>query len=396
MTVAEALRAAAEFLERKGVDSPRLDAELLLGRALGLSRLELYTQHDRPLSDDEQASARGLLERRGRREPLAYVLGEWGFRRLTLSTDARALVPRPETETVVERALALLEGVDEPRVVDVGTGSGAIALAIAQECPGARVTATDVSPGAVALARENAERLALAVELVETSLLEGLDGPFELVVSNPPYVAAAEIELLQPEVRDWEPRGALVDEGQTEELMRTARDVLAPGGAIVFEAHEGRASSRRGAAELAGLCGHYDHYGPRGPRASGGGALAGDPVEQAIGALRAGKPVLLPTDTVYGLCAAADDEAAVRRLYELKGRAELQPTALLASSVDRLLTLVPELRGRAEVVARTLLPGPYTLVLPNPARRFAWLSGTNAETIGVRVAELPASAAARA
>jgi L-threonylcarbamoyladenylate synthase len=102
--------------------------------------------------------------------------------------------------------------------------------------------------------------------------------------------------------------------------------------------------------------------------------------------------VLLPTDTVYGLCADADDEAAVRRLYELKGRAELQPSALLASSVERLLAVIPELRGRAEAVARTLLPGPYTLVLPNPARRFAWLSGTNAETIGVRVAQLPVSA----
>jgi release factor glutamine methyltransferase len=253
VTVAEALRAAAEFLERKGVDSPRLDAELLLGRALGLSRLELYTRHDRPLADDEQATARRLLERRGRREPLAYVLGEWGFRHLTLLTDARALVPRPETETLVERALALLAGVDDPRVVDVGTGSGAIALAIAQECPVARVSATDISPGAVALARENAQRLALAVEFVETSLLEGLGGPFDLVVSNPPYVAAAEIELLQPEVRDWEPRSALVDQGQTQELVRTARDVLAPGGAIVLEVHEGRASS---VAELLGSLGY--------------------------------------------------------------------------------------------------------------------------------------------
>ena len=154
MTIGEVLRAAAEYLGGKGVESPRLDAELLLAHALGLSRLELYTQHDRPLTDKERAAGRALVERRGRREPLAYILGEWGFRRLTLRTDARALVPRPETEIVVERALAYIADVREPRVVDVGTGSGAIALAIKHERPDAHVTATDTSPDALALARE--------------------------------------------------------------------------------------------------------------------------------------------------------------------------------------------------------------------------------------------------
>jgi release factor glutamine methyltransferase len=244
--VAEALRAGSGFLERKGVDSPRLDAELLLGKALGLSRLELYTQHDRPLSKDEEAEARALLERRGKREPLAYILGEWGFRRLTLATDRRALVPRPETEIVVERALALLAGVESPRVADVGTGSGAIALAIAQECPGARVTATDLSADALALARENAERLGLELELVQTSLLEGLAGPFDLVVSNPPYVLQAEADTLQAEVREWEPRGAVFEQGQTEELVLTTRAALAPGGALVLECHADKAQAVAG------------------------------------------------------------------------------------------------------------------------------------------------------
>jgi release factor glutamine methyltransferase len=255
VTVGEALRAGTGFLERKGVDSPRLDAELLIGKALGLSRLELYTRHDRPLSEAERAEARALLERRGKREPLAYVLGEWGFRRLTLTTDARALVPRPETEIVVERALALLEGVDGPRIVDVGTGSGAIALALAQERPDARVTATDISPDALALARENAERLALRVELVETTLVEGLAGPFDLVVSNPPYVAPAELDSLQPEVRDWEPRGAVVENGQTEALVGVAKDLLAPGGALVLECHEGKAQAVAELLRSAGYAG---------------------------------------------------------------------------------------------------------------------------------------------
>jgi release factor glutamine methyltransferase len=252
VTLGEVLRASDDFLVRKGVDSPRLDAELLLSHALGLSRLELYTQHDRPLSEAERATARELIERRGRREPLAYILGEWGFRRLTLLTDARALVPRPETEIVVDRALALIARIAAPRVVDVGTGSGAIALAIAQEHPGARVTATDISPAALALALENADRLELAVGFVETSLLEGLAGPFDLVISNPPYVLADEVDGLQPEVRDWEPRLALVGDGQTEELIRTARALLAPGGALVVECHEERAQQVAAALEAAG------------------------------------------------------------------------------------------------------------------------------------------------
>src|SRR5437868_15089931 len=120
-----------------------------------MSRIELYTQHDRPLSDDERAAARALVERRGKREPLAYVLGEWGFRRLTLRTDERALVPRPETEIVVERALALIADAQSPRVLDVGTGTGAIALAIADEHQGAQVTGVDTSPDALDLARED-------------------------------------------------------------------------------------------------------------------------------------------------------------------------------------------------------------------------------------------------
>jgi release factor glutamine methyltransferase len=247
VTLGEVLRATAEYLERKAVDTPRLDAELLLSHALGLSRLELYTQHDRPLSEAELAAARVLVERRGRREPLAYVLGEWGFRRLTLRTDARALVPRPETELVVERALALIEQAQRPRVVDVGTGCGAIALAIAQERPDAQVVATDVSEAALELARENADRLGLPVELVRTDLVAGVAGTFDLVVSNPPYVTAAELVDVQPEVRDWEPRVATVDEGQTPALVVAATAVLAPGGWIALEVHERRA------AEVAGL-----------------------------------------------------------------------------------------------------------------------------------------------
>jgi release factor glutamine methyltransferase len=252
VTVGEVLRLATEFLAGKGVESPRLDAEHLLGKAVGLSRVELYMHHDRPLDDAERDAYRELVRRRGEREPLAYVLGEWGFRRLVLDVDSRALIPRPETEVVVERALGLVAGRAEPRALDVGTGSGAIALAIADEHPGARVTALDVSAAALALAGENAERAGLGVELLRWDLFDGLPaGPWDLVVSNPPYVAPDEIETLDPEVREWEPRLALVAEGATESIARSARYVLRSGGALVLETGAGRAQSV--AALLRGL-----------------------------------------------------------------------------------------------------------------------------------------------
>jgi release factor glutamine methyltransferase len=252
VTLGEALRSTVAQLAEAGVDAPQLDAELIFSRVLGRSRLQLYADSERELGEAELAGVRKLVERRASREPLAYVLGEWGFRRLTLQTDARALVPRPETEIVVERALLRLAGVPSPRVVDVGTGSGAIALSLAQECPGAHVTATDVSAGALQLAAANAANLGLPLELVETDLLDGLAGPFDLVVSNPPYVAAEELESLEPEVREWEPRLALVDRGQTARLVEAAKGVLGPGAWLVVECHEAHARELAIALTVAG------------------------------------------------------------------------------------------------------------------------------------------------
>jgi release factor glutamine methyltransferase len=231
VTVGEALRLAEQRLTEAGVDTPRVDAELLLAHVLGSSRTGVLERRDQDVPDEFDA----LLERRRQREPLAYVLGEWGFRRLVLNTDARALVPRPETEIVVERCLALLRDEPEPRVLDLGTGSGAIALAIADERPDARVTAVDSAPEAVALARENAELLDLHIEVREGDLEAAAEG-WDLVVSNPPYVPADEWESLQPEIRDWEPRNALVGEGIHEEIARLASTRL-----LVFEVGDGQA-----------------------------------------------------------------------------------------------------------------------------------------------------------
>jgi release factor glutamine methyltransferase len=214
LTVREALGEAERRLADAGVDTPRVDAELLLAHVLGTTRSGIYADLDRDAGEDWEP----LLERRETREPLAYVLGEWGFRRLTLKTDARALVPRPESEIVVERALALLAGFEAPRVLDIGVGSGALALAVKDERPDARVTGVDVSPEALSLARENAQLLGLDVELRDGGIEVAADG-WDLVVSNPPYVES--LDGLQPELR-FEPEVAVIGAGFHEAIARAA------------------------------------------------------------------------------------------------------------------------------------------------------------------------------
>jgi release factor glutamine methyltransferase len=234
--VRDALRRIETTLASAGCESPRVDAEILVAHVLDVPRSALALDPSRKLSKRQEEALAGLVARREEREPLAYVLGDWGFRRLALSVDSRVLVPRPETEVLVERCLALLSKHAEPRVLDVGTGSGAIALAIADEHPGARVTGIDASTGALEVAGANVVRAGIEVELREWDLFAGLPaGPWELVVSNPPYVLPEEIETLAVEVRDWEPRQALVGVGATEAVARGAVAVLAPGAALVLE-----------------------------------------------------------------------------------------------------------------------------------------------------------------
>ena len=225
----EALASTERRLADAGVDTPRVDAEWLVAHVLGVPRSRILEREE---LDD--SALEPLVARRERREPLAYVLGEWGFRRLTLKTDSRALVPRPETETVVERALALIEHQDVPRVLDIGVGSGAIALAIADEHPSARVTGVDTSADALELARENAERLGLDVELRHGDAAAAADG-WNLVVANPPYVEQHALASVQAEVK-WEPRTALLDTGLHEEITRIAETTW-----LVLEVGDGQA-----------------------------------------------------------------------------------------------------------------------------------------------------------
>jgi release factor glutamine methyltransferase len=233
------LAEAERRLAAAGVETPRVDAEWLVAHLLGTTRSGLAAR-----LDDEVDGLEPLLARREAREPLAYVLGEWGFRRLTLKTDERALVPRPETETLVERALALVEGVERPRILDVGVGSGAIALALKDERPDARVTGVDVSPEALALACENAERLGLQVELRQDEGAAAAGEGWDLVVANPPYVE--ELAGLQPEL-GWEPEVALLGSGEHERLARAARSRF-----IAFEVGDGQAGEVAGMLERLG------------------------------------------------------------------------------------------------------------------------------------------------
>ena len=228
MTVREALAETERRLAAVGVETPRVDAEWLVAHLLGTTRSGLAARQD-----DEVEGLEPLLVRREAREPLAYVLGEWGFRRLTLKTDARALVPRPETETLVERALALAEGIERPRMLDVGLGSGAIALALKDERPDSRVTGVDISVGALALARENADRLGLEVELREGDGAAAAAEGWDVVVANPPYVES--LAEIQPELR-WEPDVALLGADQHERLARAAKSRF-----LVFEVGDGQA-----------------------------------------------------------------------------------------------------------------------------------------------------------
>jgi release factor glutamine methyltransferase len=244
VTVREALAETERRLAAAGVDTPRVDAEWLVAHVLGVSRTEIH-RHD----ELDAAALEPLVARRERREPLAYVLGEWGFRRLTLKTDRRALVPRPETEVLVERVLALIEPEPEPRVLDVGVGAGAIALAVADEHPGARVVGVDTSPDALELARENADRLGLEIELRAAALDTAAEG-WDLVVANPPYVRPAEWDELQAEIRDWEPGAALVGEGIHQELARVANTRF-----LVVEVGDGQAAD---VADAFADCGYGD------------------------------------------------------------------------------------------------------------------------------------------
>lgn len=238
-TIGKVLGWTRGYFTDKGLDNPRFDAELLVAHALDLTRLQLYTEHDKPLRQRELTAIRGLVQRRGRHEPAAYITGERGFWSLDLRVDGRVLIPRPETELLVEKALKFVKARPQAKVVDVGTGSGCIALALASERPDLQIVAVDASPDALDVALANRDALKLEVELRQSDLLSAVEGPVDLIVSNPPYIASAEVDRLMPDVREFEPRMAL-DGGPDglvliRQLIDQAAARLEAGGGLMFE-----------------------------------------------------------------------------------------------------------------------------------------------------------------
>lgn len=253
MTVLEVIQNGARFLEDKGVDSPRLQVELLLAGVLQLPRLQLYLNFDRRLSDVEIARAREWVQRRGRREPLQHILGTANFLGLELEVTPDVLIPRPETELLAERAAKFLREREHPTVLDLGTGSGCLPIYLTHAVPDATALALDVSPAALAVARRNATTHGVDTRITfrESDGFAAVEreARFDLIVSNPPYIPAAEIATLQPEVRDFDPRLAL-DGGEDglsfyRMLSEGAARFLKTDGKLMAEFGDGQADAVR-------------------------------------------------------------------------------------------------------------------------------------------------------
>lgn len=246
-TIARMLRWMQDDFASRGIDNPRLDAELLLAHALGVERIRLYLDLERPLTADELDAVRGLVKRRRAREPVAYILGHRDFWGRRFKVTPAVLIPRPDTETLVEQALERLGEDHGADVIDLCTGSGCVAISLACERPGLRVTATDLSAEALAVARENAAALGAEVRFAQGDLFADEVGPFDLVTANPPYVREGELGALQPEVAEHEPTLALVA-GPTgleiyERLVPAAFERLRPGGHLLLEVGAGQAAA---------------------------------------------------------------------------------------------------------------------------------------------------------
>ena len=243
-TILRVLDWTRQWFERKGIETPRLDAEILIAHCLKLERVMLYAHFDRPLDPEELAQIRGLVARRGSREPIAHILGHKEFFSLALAVTRDVLIPRPDTETLVDRVLANVDDGADLRIADVGTGSGCIAIALAKSLPSARLVASDISEAALGIAKDNVATHALLdrIELVRSDLLRDVSKTpaFDVVVANLPYLRTDELQTLEPDVKDYEPHLALVGGGDGLDLIRrlisevTAH--LKPRGLIALEA----------------------------------------------------------------------------------------------------------------------------------------------------------------
>ena len=260
LTVLEIIRRTTEFLASRGVESPRLSAEHLVGHALGLNRMRLYLEFERPLTEPELVRIRPLVKRRSQREPLQHILGEVDFAGVRLKVDRRALIPRPETELLVEVVASwAVENPPVARIADLGTGTGAIALGLAERLPSVTVLAVDREDAALTLARENgaARSCGARVEFVRSDWFTAMpSAPYDIIVSNPPYLSEAELVDVAPEVRDFEPRSALVAAedglGDLLKIISGAGEHLRRGGLLALETGPSQHAALIAAATAAG------------------------------------------------------------------------------------------------------------------------------------------------
>lgn len=261
-TVLAMIQWATTYLVERGFDEARLHVEYLLAHVLRSKRLDLYLQFDRPLTSGELLAFKALFKRRLAHEPLQYIIGEADFMGLSISVDQRVLIPRPETELLVEAAVDFLQGREQGtfEVLDIGTGSGNLSLAIGRRFPTATITSLDVSDAALAVAAANLRRHGVTnVQLRQADIFAdtAIPGVYDLVVSNPPYVSRIEFDSLQQEVRDFEPRNAVTDNADglsfARRIASLCREHLKSGGCLLLEIGHGQEEGARGILEGAGL-----------------------------------------------------------------------------------------------------------------------------------------------
>jgi len=404
-TVGKALRVVAQTLQRGGIESPRLDAEVLLSHLLQCGRTGLYLRDDELLGAAQAHMLADWSVRRLAHEPVAYLIGERAFFDLTFSVGPGALIPRPETEHLVEEALSWAREKDWTalRIADIGTGSGALAVTLAHHLPWARIWAVDISTEALEVAARNVQRHRLQerVRLLRGDLLAGMPEPsFDVIVANLPYIPSREMPRLMPDVRDYEPRLALDGGPDGAKLIRRllseAQERLASPGLLLVEIDPSQAETLRTLAQaawpdatvsvgrdLAGLCRwikvqRNEEIPMRADSDDkvGGASMetawlaleeddlpASPAMDSAVEVLRAGQPLVFPTDTVYGIGCDLWSERAIAGLYAAKRRPASMPIPVLVSDVAQVAQVARELPQAFHELVRRHWPGGLTLIV---------------------------------
>ncbi len=389
----DALRWAIRLFAAHQADTPRLDAELLLAHVTELERVQLLTRWNDCLTDTQVGQFSALVRRALADEPIAYLVGERAFYDITVEVNPAVLIPRHETEHIVEQALVWAAGHPGPvRIIDVGTGSGALAIVLARHLSSAQVWATDVSPAALAVAQQNARRYGLAerIRFQESDLLGAIDGRWDLIVANLPYVDQDELPQLQPSVRQYEPRIAL-DGGRggtlvIERLIAQLPERLACPGLALLEcdprqapalAEAARQALPRASVDLRQDLAGWDRLvrielgEGHGPQCHAGAeettVLAVQDratVTRAVSVIKRGGLIVLPTDTVYGVGCDMRSEPALTRLYAAKDRPRNMPIPVLVADPDDARQVAESLPDAFPSLAQRFWPGALTLIVP--------------------------------